>query len=229
MCFFEANYIMARDSNFQHCHVNTLRGKLGVALSEEHQDLKNNHDIVTFIPNCPAFAADRFASKLDLELIELFIKPKKTRSFQGSSEKDRAQAIKNNLIIPPHLIPKIKDKNIIVIDDSFVRGNNSKRAVYMLREAGVANITLVSYTPIIGQYTDGVQHGCNYGVDMPPTDNFLAKKNAITNRTNKEMAETIGANDIRFLSYEKMLEVFEQIGLPKDMLCTHCIGGEKPF
>jgi amidophosphoribosyltransferase len=124
----------------------------------------------------------------------------------------------------------LRGKTIIIIDDSTIRGNNSKRAVEILKQAGVGKIYLLNYTPKIGLIgEDGVERGCLYGVDMPPEDNFIVRnKEENRNQDDNVINEQIGA-EVKFLSIEGMFKAFEKAGLERDHLCSFCIGGEKPF
>ena len=118
----------------------------------------------------------------------------------------------------------LKDKTVILIDDSTIRGNNSKRAIQVLLEKGVKKVYLLNYTPQIGLIPeDGIPRGCVYGVDMPPTDDFIVR-----GRTSEEISENIGA-EVYFLSVNGMLTAFEKLGMNRDRLCYFCIGGKKPF
>ena len=226
-CFFEYNYISGVDSVLDGVAVRRLRELLGIELAKEFP-LKA--DIVTFLPRCPEVAARKYAEKLEIEFADVFYKTRSERSFLGSTDEERKESISTNL----YLLPKIngvdtkeflKGKTVVIIDDSTIRGNNSKRAVELLKkENGIEKIYLVNYTPQIGNIpADGVPRGCLYGVDMPPTDNFIARS-----RNNEEISRLIGA-EVLFLSREGMLNVFEKLGIPKEHLCYFCIGGNKPF
>jgi len=124
---------------------------------------------------------------------------------------------------------RLKGKTAILLDDSIVRGNNSKRARDLLyEEAGIEKAYLVSYTPPIGIVgDDGVPRGCTFGVDMPPMpqpgDEFIAR-----GRTVDEVGEAMGM-PVVYLSREGMLRAFERAGLSERDLCTYCIGGGMPF
>jgi glutamine phosphoribosylpyrophosphate amidotransferase len=96
----------------------------------------------------------------------------------------------------------------------------------------VKEAVLLSYTPPIGIIgSDGVPRGCMFGVDMPPVENedhkFIAR-DGMRNRTIDEISKLIGMR-VMYLSVEGMLEVFEELGMPRENLCTYCIGGEHPF
>jgi len=226
-CFFEYNYIANSESIIDGVGVRRLREVLGIELAREFP-LKA--DYVTFLPRCPEVAARNYARELGIPFVNLFYKTRGERSFLGSDSKDRKESITNNLYVHPYVNDQkigefLKYKTVIIVDDSVVRGNNSKRAIEILkREADVKNIYLINYTPKIGGVPeDGIPRGCTYGVDMPPTDNFIVRRG-----DDKVISEEIGA-EVLFMSVEGMLKVFEKLGIRRENLCYFCIGGKKPF
>ncbi len=225
-CFFEYNYISDIDSIIDGVSVRRVREVLGEALAKEIQP---NADIVTFLPRCPEVAARRYAEIIGKPFMQIFYKTRGERSFLGSTEEDRENSIKTNLYIMPLINGKpceevLKDKTVILIDDSTIRGNNSKRAVQTLLAKGVKKVYLLNYTPKIGLIPeDNIERGCVYGVDMPPNDDFIVR-----GRTEEEINEKIGA-EVYFLSVNGMLTAFEKLGMKREHLCYFCIGGKKPF
>ncbi len=226
-CFFEYNYISNADSVIDGISVRKLREVLGGELSKEFP-LKV--DFVTFLPRCPEAAARTYAEKLDIEFVSIFYKTRGERSFMGSNKEERNNSISNNLYLMPEIKGQkikdfLKDKTIVIIDDSTVRGNNSKKAIEILKkEVDMKKIYLLNYTPKIGIIPkDNIPRGCLYGIDMPPGDNFIAR-----NSSDEEINQKIGA-EVCFLSKEGMLSAFEKLGIKRENLCHFCIGGDKPF
>jgi amidophosphoribosyltransferase len=225
-CFFEYNYIANLDSIIDGISVRRAREVLGEALAKEIQP---QADIVTFLPRCPEVAARRYAELIKKPFIQIFYKTRGERSFLGSTKEDRANSIKSNLYVLPQIEGKnseefLKDKTIILIDDSTIRGNNSKKAIELLKKSGVKKVYLLNYTPQIGLIPeDNIKRGCTYGVDMPPEDDFIVR-----GRTTEEINEEVGA-EVHFLSVNGMLSSFEKLGMKRENLCYFCIGGKKPF
>ncbi|MBW2985648.1 hypothetical protein KY313_03280 [Candidatus Woesearchaeota archaeon] len=221
-CFFEWNYIGNFDSIINKTSVRKLRETLGEVLAKEFHP---KADLVTYIPRCPEVAARSYAKKTNLPFIPIFFKIHSERSFLGSTVDDREKSIKNNMYILPHMKDELKGKTVIVIDDSTVRGNNSKHTRNLLYdEAKVKKAYLVNFTPPIGIIpNDNIPRGCEYGVDMPPTDDFIAR-----NRSIEEISEKIGM-PVTYISSEGMLKAYKSLGIKSKNLCTFCIGGEKPF
>ena len=82
----------------------------------------------------------------------------------------------------------------------------------------------LNYTPPIGiRGEDGVPRGCMFGVDMGPSDDFLAR-----DRTPEQINQELGLQ-IVYISPAGMLDTFESVGMPRENLCTYCIGGCHPF
>jgi amidophosphoribosyltransferase len=218
-CFFEWNYLAHKDSIINGISVSSIRKLLGEKLAKEFNP---DADIVTFLPRCPETAARSYAAKTGKPFYYVFYKMRGERAFQGSTEIERANSIKQNLNILDNV--ELKGKKIIVIDDSMIRGNNSRRARELLIENGVERIYWLNYTPPIGIIgNDGIGRGCMFGVDMPPNDNFIAR-----GRTAEEISQQIGM-DVRYISIDGMLSAYEELGIPRHRLCTYCIGGPHPY
>jgi amidophosphoribosyltransferase len=227
-CFFEWNYLSHYESVLNGISVRKVRELLGEILAEEFHP--PDADLVTFLPRCPEVAAKSYAKATGIPFQPLFYKMRGERAFQGSTVDDRKKSIDENLHLSPRINEfPIKDflraKRIISIDDSMVRGNNSKRERELLYEEGnVEKIYHVNYTPPIGIVgKDGVPRGCMFGVDMPPDDNFIAR-----GRTREEISNTMGM-PIIYISLKGMLRVYEKLGIAEENLCTYCIGGKHPF
>lgn len=227
-CFFEWNYLADYESVLNGISVRKVRELLGETLAKEfHPD---DADLVTFLPRCPEAAARSYARAIGILFLPLFYKMRGERAFQGSTVGDRRKSISENL----HLTPRVnevpikeflKGKRIISIDDSMVRGNNSKRERDLLcKKGGAEKVYHVNYTPPIGIIgEDGVPRGCMFGVDMPPDDNFIAR-----GRTLEEISREMRMQVV-YISSEGMLNVYKELGIPEENLCTYCIGGKNPF
>lgn len=226
-CFFEWNYIAHTHALQNEVSVRILRMRLGEALAEEFRP--DDANLVTFLPRCPEMAAIAYARKTKLRFSPVFYKMKSERAFQGPTTHERKASIQNNLYLMDEALPLVRDKTLILIDDSLVRGNNAQHARRLLTEQGGAKkVYLANYTPPLGIIgDDGAPRGCLFGVDMPPEESkhhsFIAR-----NRTLQEISEITGMNVV-YLSMEKMLQTFESLGLPRNKLCTYCIGGKHPF
>jgi len=236
-CFMEWNYIASINSVLNHLGVFPVRNYHGEMLAE----LVNpaGFDFVTYVPRAPKPAARRYSMLTGLSFIQAFYKPRDIRTFLGSTEKEREQLSKEHIFPSIEYFPNndksIKGKRVLSIDDSTIRGNNARRIRDMIyNDLKVEYAMIANYTPKIGVMgQDGIARGCLYGVDMPPDDNFIIrpKISGISSkfeRTDEEINEAMGI-DIFFPPVENMLRVFERVGMPREKLCTYCIGGPKPF
>ena len=226
-CYFQWNYFADVDSIINGVSVRRIREGLGVALAEEFYP--EDVDLVTYLPRCPEVAARAYAKTAELPFEPVFYKMRGERSFQGTTKADREKSIGDNLHLLPGMRDRLEGKTVILLDDSIVRGNNSRRARQLLYEQGrVKKAYLVSYTPPIGIVgDDGVPRGCMFGVDMPPKppegEEFIARGRSI-----EEIGEAMNM-PVVYLSIEGMLRAFERAGVGGDQLCTYCIGGQHPF
>ncbi|MBI2580127.1 MAG: hypothetical protein HYW27_04465 [Candidatus Aenigmarchaeota archaeon] len=225
-CFFEYNYIADMDSVMDGVSVRTVRQALGSALAEEYP--VRDADLVTFMPRCPEPAAKVYAAETGKLFESIFYKLRGERSFMGSSGAERENSIGLNL----HVLDRadVRGMHVVVVDDSTIRGNNSKRGIDLLRGAGVRRISYLNYTPMIGIVgADGVPRGCEFGVDMPPQESPPDHEFIARGRSRAEIAGRMRVDDVYFLSYDGMLRAFERSGIPRSDLCTYCIGGEHPL
>jgi len=227
-CFFEWNYIASAHSNLSGINVLALRKKLGEKLAEEFKF--EGVDFVTFVPRCPEPAARSYAAALGIPFKDdVFYKRNSQRAFLGPDAEERRISIAENLYLKDGMRNIIGGKKIVVIDDSTIRGNNAKHVRHLLYgEARVKDVYLLNYTPQVGIVgSDGIERGCEFGVDMPPKENkdhkFVAR-----NRTIEEISAEIGM-PTRFISVDGMLDVFRSFGISEEELCTFCIGGQHPF
>ncbi len=171
-CFFEWNYVAHVESTLDGLSVRRLREELGKEIARE---FKFDVDFVSYVPRCPEVAARTCAVALGKgEETDIFYKLRADRSFLESTLDARANSIKKNLFLIPEMKEKLSGKKILVIDDSFVRGNVLNRIAELIEETDVEKMYILSYTPPIGVIgEDGVKRGCSCGVDIPPDDKFL--------------------------------------------------------
>ncbi len=222
-CFFEHTYLGHEDSIINRVSVHELRLIMGEVLAREfHSD---SVDYVSWVPNSPESSAEAFAQTLGKQCIPIFNKTDDVRSFMEPKQEARIKSITTNLSLIPLVKDVLKGRSVIVIDDSAVRGTVLRRVRQLLYEdAGVRDATLLLYTPPIGIIgEDGIARGCEFGVDMPSSDNFIAR-----GKTEAEISLEVGM-PVRYISLEGMLQGFERVGLSRKDLCTYCIGGQKPF
>ena len=107
----------------------------------------------------------------------------------------------------------VKDKKVLIIDDSIVRGTTLKILIGMLKDAGAKEVHVrIGCPPVIAP--------CFYGVDMKTRDQFIANKHSID-----EIREIIGADSLGYISLEGLVEA---IGFKAEDLCLACVNNKYP-
>ncbi|BEG56660.1 amidophosphoribosyltransferase [Helicobacter sp. NHP21005] len=200
-CVFEAIYFSQPGSFMFNQSVYALRAKLGQALAKEHP-LKA--DMVVPIPSSGTLAALAYAKELNLDFAPLLsLNPYVGRSFIESTQESRERKARQkfSLVAEP-----IKGKDIILIDDSLVRGTTSKVVVQMLKEAGARRIhLLLSAPPILAP--------CFWGIDIPAENELLSVQGG--------EAEAIGAASVGFLSLNALKAVIHAPFCQNCFIPTH--------
>jgi amidophosphoribosyltransferase len=207
---FEFIYFSRPDSFVFGDNVDKIRRKLGRQLAKEHP--VPGADLVMGIPDSATTAAIGFSEgsgiKYDIGLIRnhyvgrTFIQP-------GQSGRDFRVRIKFNTVKGV-----IKDKRIVMVDDSIVRGTTMKKIVSLVKSAGPREIHLrISSPPIICP--------CFYGIDMPTKEELIASSASV-----EDIRKYLEVDSIGYLSNEGMLGVMPQ---PAEHYCNACFTGNYPM
>lgn len=207
-CIFEYIYFSRPDSNIFTKSVYMARKNLGRALAKEHPV---NADFVMPIPDSGNYAALGYAEGSGLPLEMAYVRNHYIgRTFIQPSQliRDFKVRVKLNPIRDV-----LKDKKIVIVEDSIVRGTTSRSRVRALREAGVSEIHMrVSCPPLISP--------CFYGIDFPTKKELIA-----ANKSVEEIRSFIGVDSLKYLSLDGMLS---SMMLPKEEFCTACFTGNYP-
>ncbi len=212
-CVFEYIYFARPDSLLNGKSAYEHRKNLGIELAKEN---KIDADIVVPVPDSGNAAALGFAQHLKINFeLGLIRNHYVGRTFIEPSQKIRSLGVKLKLNANQSTI---KDKRIILIDDSLVRGTTSHKIVKMLYDAGAKEVHVKIACPEI-RYPDF------YGVDTPTKKELLA-----ANKTNEEICEYIGAKSLDFLSLEGLYRAigFEKRNDTYPQLTDHYFTGEYP-
>ena len=225
-CFFEWMYISHLDTILDDRSVRSLREHVGRTLADE---IAPDADFVTFLPRSPETAARSYANARGLDFETVFYKLNKKRSFLEPNQKAREKSIEKNLFIKPEMRDVLEGRRVIIIDDSIVRGTNSRHLSKLLSNTGVEHAYLLSCTPRIGIIgDDGEPRGCEWGVDMPPDSEFIARDaDTAQNRSARDISRIVGL-DVRYLSVDGLKRSYQDAGINPETLCTFCIGGPRP-
>ena len=176
-------------------------------------------DLVIPVPDSARPAALGYAQEMGLTFDEGLLKDRYSkkgplRSFIEPHQSDRVEI--NRWIIPISEI--IKDKHIVVIDDSLVRGNSSKAIIKALRRAGAKKISmLITYPPI--------KYPCYAGIDFPSPDELAT--GADPQKTDQELIEKIRSDiGADFLGYNDAQNLAAAVGIPHNSMCFTCTTGD---
>ena len=212
-CVFEYIYFARPDSLLGGKSAYEYRKNFGIELAKEN---KIDADIIVPVPDSGNAAALGFAQYLGKNFeLGLIRNHYVGRTFIEPSQKIRSLGVKLKLNANKSAI---KDKKIILIDDSLVRGTTSHKIVKMLYDAGAKEVHVKIACPEI-RYPDF------YGVDTPTKKELLA-----ANKTNDEICDYIGAKSLNFLSIDGMYKAmgFEKRNNAYPQLTDHYFTGDYP-
>ena len=209
-CIFELIYFSRPDSTFKGLSIYHFRKELGRQLARE---APADADYVISVPDSGTPAAIGFAEEMKLPFTEALIKNRYIgRTFIQPSQMLRELGIR--LKLNP-LRDIIAGKRIVVVDDSIVRGNTSRKLIKLIKESGAKEIHMRISSP-------PVQWPCFYGIDIDSRDQLIAaKSNSIL-----EIAKYISADSLEYISHEGMIKATE---LSKEIFCTACFSGDYPI
>jgi amidophosphoribosyltransferase len=212
-CVFEYIYFARPDSILDNKTAYEHRKNIGAELAKENDV---DADIVVPVPDSGNAAALGFSQYLKINYEHGLIRNHYVgRTFIEPSQKIRSLGVKLKLNANQ---TTIKDKKIILIDDSLVRGTTSHKIVKMLYDAGAKEVHVKIACPEI-KYPDF------YGVDTPTRKELLA-----ANKTNDEIRKYIGAKSLKFLSIEGLYKAigFEKRNETYPQLTDHYFTGDYP-
>ena len=205
---FEYVYFARPDSILMGRSVDQVRQDLGVQLAKE---FKVKADVVVPIPDSGIPAALGFSRQSGIPFYQGLIKNRYIhRTFIMPEQHTRNQGVKLKLNPMEHIL---KGKNIVLIDDSIVRGTTSKQIIEMVKSAGAKKVYFLISSPPY-KFPDF------YGVDTPKQQNLIAARKSI-----REIKKEIGVEALYYLSYEGLLKA---VGIAEDLLCTSCFTGKYP-
>lgn len=209
LCVFEYVYFARPDSVIEGVSVHKARLKAGEFLWKEHPV---EADVVIGVPDSGLDAALGLANASGIPYGVGFIKNRYVgRTFIQPNQSDRTNSVKIKLNV---IKETVKDKRVILVDDSIVRGTTSKRIVNLIREAGAKEIHMrISCPPF--------KNPCFFGTDIDSRENLIACKMSV-----EEIAKEIGADTLGYLSIEGVNKVAEGAGCG---FCDACFSGNYPM
>ncbi|PKQ38392.1 MAG: amidophosphoribosyltransferase [Actinobacteria bacterium HGW-Actinobacteria-1] len=208
LCIFEFIYFARPDSVLNDCNLYEARMRMGAAVARSSAV---EADIVIGVPDSGVPAAVGYAKESGIPFGEGLVKNRYVgRTFISPSQSLRQQGIRLKLNPLRHVI---NGKRLIVVDDSIVRGNTSRKLVALLRESGATEVHMRITSP-------PVKWPCFYGIDTDTQEQLIAASKSV-----EEVREFIGADSLAYLSVPDMIE---STGGTAAEYCAACFTGEYP-
>ena len=194
-CIFEHVYLARPDSIMDQVSVYKARLRMGERLADRimqrYAGRDHDIDVVIPIPDTGRTAALPLAHQLNTKYREGFVKNRyigRTFIMPGQQERKRSVRAKLNAIDL-----EFRDKNVLLVEDSIVRGTTSSQIIQLAREAGARRVYMASAAP-------PVRYPNVYGIDMPAANELVA-----ANRTEEEVGKVIGADWLVYQRLEDLL------------------------
>ena len=191
-CIFEYVYLARPDSIIDDVSVYKARLRMGEKLADKILRIRPDHDIdvVIPIPDTSRTSALQLANNLGLKYREGFIKNRYIgRTFIMPGQQQRKKSVRQKLNA---IDLEFSGKNVLLVDDSIVRGTTSTQIIEMAREAGANKVYFASAAP-------PVRFPNVYGIDMPTSSELIAH-----GRTEEEVCQEIGADWLLFQDLEDL-------------------------
>ena len=207
-CIFEYVYFARPDSTIANRNVYKVRVEMGRQLAREHAV---QADVVVPVPDSGNCAALGYSLESGIPFEMAFVRNHYVgRSFLQPSQIIRDFDVRMKLNLITELV---KNKRVIVVDDSIVRGTTSRSRVHNLKQAGAREVhMMVSCPPHMNP--------CVYGIDFPDRSKLMAANNSL-----EEIRRYLHADSLHYLSQDGMVRA---TGLPTEAFCMACYDGRYP-
>jgi len=217
LCMFEFVYFARPDSYLDGVSVETARHKLGMNLARTHP-VDSENVVIVPVPDSGRSASLGFSQVSGIPYVEGLMKNRYVwRTFIQPGQDKRNDMIRQKL---NPVKSSISGKEVILIDDSIVRGTTTAFIVNLLKQAGVKKVHVrISCPPVI--------EPCYMGIDFPTKGELIAGKWQLRDPENyiEEIRQFIGADTLGYQSIEGLIK---SIGLGKEQLCMACLNGDYP-
>ncbi len=213
-CIFEYVYFARPDSLMDDISVHKARLRMGEKLAERiaQRWAGEDIDVVIPIPDTARTCAIPMAHKLGVKLREGFVKNRYVgRTFIMPGQSERTKSVRRKLN-PIDL--EFRGKNVLLVDDSIVRGTTSKQIIQMAREAGAKKVFFASAAP-------PVRYPNIYGIDMPAASELIAH-----GRDEDEICRLLGADGLIYQTLEDLVEACRERTQKVQEFDTSCFSGE---
>ncbi|NCA87741.1 MAG: amidophosphoribosyltransferase [Gammaproteobacteria bacterium] len=199
-CIFEFVYFARPDSIIDNISVHKARSRMGRKLAAKirHEWQDHDIDVVIPIPDTSRTAALQLAQALGVNYAEGFIKNRYIgRTFIMPGQQIRRKSVRQKLNA---IDLEFRRKNVLLVDDSIVRGTTSQQIIQMAREAGAHRVYFASASP-------PVRYPNVYGIDMPSASELVAH-----GRGEEQIRELLGADRLIFQDLEDLIDAVQKQG-----------------
>ncbi len=213
-CLFEWVYFARPDSFLDKVSVYKSRRRMGEHLAEKWKQTGIEVDVVMPVPESARDAALAMAQRLNIKYREGFVKNRYIgRTFIMPGNKMRRKSIRHKLNA---IQLEFQGKDVLIVDDSIVRGNTSREIIQMAREAGANKVYFASCSPPL-------LHPCVYGIDMSTKNEFIAR-----DKTAAEIAKEIGADGVVYQELADLETSVREGNTDLKQFCNACFSGVYP-
>lgn len=209
MCIFEYVYFARHDSVLDGMSVYGARKEAGRLLAKYYPV---EADLVSGVPDSANVAARGYSEESGIPFVEALAKNRYVgRTFIQPDQRQR----ENSLNVKMNALrANIRDKRVIIIDDSIVRGTTMRKIIKMLRNAGAKEVHIRICSPVI-------KHPCHLGIDIQTYSQLIgAYKNE------RQICESLGADSINYLTVDQLVSTCRGA---KVGFCLGCFNGEYPY
>ncbi len=209
ICIFEFIYFAKPESVINNLSIAKEREKYGELIANSLKKYNIKADFITEIPETAYFSAISLSKSLNIPYKKVIIKNNNIgRSFIQPNQKSRESILQEKFTIIEEFI---KDKIIVVVDDSIVRGTTAKHIIKLMKIAKAKKIYMISSSPMI-------KYPCVYGIDMSISSELIAN-----NRTKNEIKDILGVDELFYLELSDLKEFYKEYNF-----CDACFSGKYP-
>lgn len=214
-CVFEYVYFARPDSYLEGVSVYNARREMGRRLAETYRSRQLSADVVVPVPDSARTAALSMAQALGLPYREGLVKNRYVgRTFIMPDQGARSRSVRHKLNT---IDEEFRGKDVLIVDDSIVRGTTSRQIVQLARQAGANRVLFASTSPPL-------VHPCVYGIDMSTRREFVAR-----DRTHDEVARQIDADAVVYQTLDDLLGAVRDAGGDRvGPMCDACFSGRYP-
>ncbi|MCC2624954.1 MAG: amidophosphoribosyltransferase [Burkholderiales bacterium] len=212
VCIFEYVYLSRPDSIIEKVSVQEARRNMGKYLAKTISGLNLDIDVVVPVPDTSRVVGIEVADRLGIPYREGFVKNHFAgRTFMLANHEQRLIAVRNKL---SPIALEFKDKNVLLVDDSIVRGTTSKKIIDIVRKQGAKKVYIASAAP-------QVRYPNVYGIDMPTHNELIAHE-----RSDEEIALAIGADKVIFQKLENLKQSITDVNPQLVNFDASCFDGK---